>query len=89
MRPHTLGYFLHAVSGLVSEGQYYFKEMKIIFGIEPRSEHYACMIDLMGKVGLLDEAFEIARSMPMVADEAGWGSLLNTCMIGECVANPI
>jgi hypothetical protein len=29
------------------------------------------------------------RSMPMVADEAGWGSLLNTCMIGECVANPI
>jgi hypothetical protein len=47
------------------------------------------MIDLMGKVGLLDEAFEIARSMPMVADEAGWGSLLNTCMIGECVANPI
>jgi pentatricopeptide repeat protein len=82
-------------SGLVSEARYYFKEMKMVYGIDPRSEHYACMIDLLGKVGLLDEAFEIARSMPMGADEAGWGALLNACRmhgnveIGECAADKL
>lgn len=81
--------------GLVSEGQRHFKEMKIFYGIEPRAEHYACMIDLLGKVGLLEEAFEVARSMPVGADEAGWGALLNACRmhgnveIGECAADKL
>jgi pentatricopeptide repeat protein len=82
-------------SGLVSEGRCHFKEMKIVYGIEPRAEHYACMIDLLGKVGLLEEAFEGARSMPVGADEAGWGALLNSCRmhgnveIGECAADKL
>ena len=79
-------------SGSVSEGQRHFKEMKVVYGIEPRAEHYACMIDLLGKVGLVEEAFEVARSMPIGADVAGWGALLNACRmhgkveIGECAA---
>ncbi|XP_062204763.1 pentatricopeptide repeat-containing protein At2g22410, mitochondrial-like [Phragmites australis] len=82
-------------SGLVSEGRCRFKEMKMVYGIEPRAEHYACLIDLLGKVGLLEEAFEVARSMPMGADEAGWGALLNACRmhgnveIGECAADKL
>jgi hypothetical protein len=53
------------------------------------------MIDLLGKVGLLEEAFEGARSMPVGADEAGWGALLNACRmhgnveIGECAADKL
>ncbi|TVU51522.1 hypothetical protein EJB05_02957, partial [Eragrostis curvula] len=82
-------------SGLVPEGRYHFKEMKNVYGIEPRAEHYACMIDLLGKVGLLEEAFEVARSMPKGADEAGWGALLNACRmhgnieIAECAADKL
>ncbi|CAL5097757.1 unnamed protein product [Urochloa decumbens] len=82
-------------SGLVSEGRHYFKEMKMVYGIEPRAEHYACMIDLLGKVGLIEEAFEVARSMPVGADEAGWGALLNACRmhgnveIGECAVDKL
>jgi hypothetical protein len=82
-------------SSLVSEARYHFNEMKMVYGIDPRSEHHACMIDLLGKVWLLDEAFEIARSMPMGADEAGWGALLNKCRmhgnveIGECAADKL
>ncbi|KAF8725428.1 hypothetical protein HU200_019949 [Digitaria exilis] len=82
-------------SGLVSEGQHHFKEMKVVYGIEPRAEHYACMIDLLGKVGLVEEAFEVARSMPIGADVAGWGALLNACRmhgnveIGECAADKL
>ncbi|XP_004963495.3 pentatricopeptide repeat-containing protein At2g22410, mitochondrial [Setaria italica] len=81
--------------GLVSEGKHHFKEMKVVYGIEPRAEHYACMIDLLGKVGLVEEAFEVARSMPIGADVAGWGALLNACRmhsnveIGECAADKL
>ncbi|XP_012570496.3 pentatricopeptide repeat-containing protein ELI1, chloroplastic-like [Cicer arietinum] len=41
--------------GLVEEGRRCFKEMER-FGIVPQIEHYGCMIDLLGRVGYLDEA---------------------------------
>ncbi|KAI4973951.1 hypothetical protein ZWY2020_041732 [Hordeum vulgare] len=82
-------------SGLVSEGRRYFKEMKMGYQIEPKAEHYACMIDLLGKSGLLEEALKVAKGMPMEAGEAGWGALLNACRvhgnveIGECAADKL
>ncbi|RWR96853.1 pentatricopeptide repeat-containing protein, mitochondrial-like protein [Cinnamomum micranthum f. kanehirae] len=66
-------------SGLITEGRQYFGCMKRVFGIEPKLEHYSCMIDLLGRVGLLEEALELIRRMPMEPDEAGWGALLNAC----------
>eukprot|EP00268_Persea_americana_P067144 TRINITY_DN9205_c0_g1_i2.p1 TRINITY_DN9205_c0_g1~~TRINITY_DN9205_c0_g1_i2.p1 ORF type:complete len:689 (-),score=111.17 TRINITY_DN9205_c0_g1_i2:89-2155(-) len=66
-------------SGLITEGHQYFGSMKRVFGIEPKLEHYSCMIDLLGRVGLLEEALELIRRMPMEPDEAGWGALLNAC----------
>ncbi|XP_050264598.1 pentatricopeptide repeat-containing protein At2g22410, mitochondrial-like [Quercus robur] len=65
--------------GLVSVGREYFKSMKRNFGIEPTVEHYACMIDLFGRVGLLEEAYELITKMPMEASVAAWGALLNAC----------
>uniref|UniRef100_A0A1S3EJM7 LOW QUALITY PROTEIN: pentatricopeptide repeat-containing protein At2g44880-like n=1 Tax=Cicer arietinum TaxID=3827 RepID=A0A1S3EJM7_CICAR len=41
--------------GLVEEGRRCFKEMGR-FGIVHQIEHYGCMIDLLGRVGYLDEA---------------------------------
>ncbi|CAM0957568.1 unnamed protein product [Alopecurus aequalis] len=81
--------------GLVSEGRQYFEEMKLVYGIEPKAEHYACIIDLLGKSGLLEEAFEVAKGMPLEAGEAGWGALLSACrmhgnlQIGECAADKL
>uniref|UniRef100_A0A7N2LUQ4 Pentatricopeptide repeat-containing protein n=1 Tax=Quercus lobata TaxID=97700 RepID=A0A7N2LUQ4_QUELO len=65
--------------GLVSVGREYFKSMNRNFGIEPTVEHYACVIDLFGRVGLLDEAYELITKMPMEASVAAWGALLNAC----------
>ncbi|CAN6449085.1 unnamed protein product [Victoria cruziana] len=64
-------------AGLVAEGRHYFETMRQVYKITPKVEHYTCMIDLLGRVGLLEEASELIRSMPMKPDVAGWGALLN------------
>ena len=43
-------------AGLVDEGRRYFDSMSQNYGITPRLEHYACMVDVLGRVGFLDEA---------------------------------
>ncbi|KAG0460258.1 hypothetical protein HPP92_023386 [Vanilla planifolia] len=65
--------------GLVSEGRKYFFDMKAVFSIQPKPVHYSCMVDLLGRVGLLGDAYAMLRNMPMEPDEAGWGALLNAC----------
>ncbi|KAJ0977013.1 hypothetical protein J5N97_012487 [Dioscorea zingiberensis] len=82
-------------SGLVAKGRKHFEDMKMVFGIEPRAEHYACIIDLLGRFGLLEDVFELVKRMPMEPDEAGWGAILNACRIhgnvelGTCAGNKL
>uniref|UniRef100_A0A803L684 Uncharacterized protein n=2 Tax=Chenopodium quinoa TaxID=63459 RepID=A0A803L684_CHEQI len=66
-------------AGLVAEGREHFAGMQHQFRLEPKAEHYACMIDLLGRVGLIGEAYDMIRKMPMEPDEAAWGALLNAC----------
>nr|GLL47245.1 pentatricopeptide repeat-containing protein At2g42920, chloroplastic [Ipomoea trifida] len=66
-------------SGLVETAKYYFTLMREKYEIEPSIKHYGCLIDTLGRAGLLEEAEEIIRSMPMEPDAAIWGSLLSAC----------
>ncbi|XP_028771316.1 pentatricopeptide repeat-containing protein At2g22410, mitochondrial-like [Neltuma alba] len=65
--------------GLVSAGREYFESMEGNYGIGPKREHYACMIDLLGRTGLLEEAYNLITNMPMEPCEAAWGAILNAC----------
>ncbi|XP_048447626.1 pentatricopeptide repeat-containing protein At3g03580-like isoform X1 [Pyrus x bretschneideri] len=65
-------------SGLVEEGLAYFKRMKN-YKLEPRIEHFACVVDLLSRCGLLAQAEDFIHSMPMKADASIWGSLLSAC----------
>ncbi|MQL94453.1 hypothetical protein Taro_027104 [Colocasia esculenta] len=67
--------------GLVDKGEDYFKSMTHAYGIEPRIEHYGCMIDLLGRAGKFKAAMEVIRDMRVQPDEVVWGSLLNGCRI--------
>ena len=67
-------------SGLVAEGRSYFYQMiSQPFNFSPRLEHYGCMIDLLCRAGLLDEAYEFIRNMPLPPDVLIWGALLSAC----------
>ncbi|GAV80842.1 LOW QUALITY PROTEIN: PPR domain-containing protein/PPR_2 domain-containing protein/PPR_3 domain-containing protein/DYW_deaminase domain-containing protein, partial [Cephalotus follicularis] len=68
-------------AGLVDEGRRYFNSMNRVFSLTPKIEHYGCMVDLLGRSGLLDEAHELIRSMPMEANAIVWGALLGGCRL--------
>ncbi|KAL8059856.1 hypothetical protein ABFX02_03G114100 [Erythranthe guttata] len=70
-------------SGLVAQGDELFEQMNRVFRIEPKIEHYACMVDLFGRAGLLDEAGRVLKSMPMRPNVHVWGAFLNTCKMHE------
>ncbi|PIA37183.1 hypothetical protein AQUCO_03000042v1, partial [Aquilegia coerulea] len=68
-------------SGLVQEGWEYFHCMKRDHGIEPRHQHYACVVDLLGRAGYLDKAYDFIKNMPMEPGITVWGALLSACKI--------
>nr|GEV38460.1 putative pentatricopeptide repeat-containing protein At5g52630 [Tanacetum cinerariifolium] len=63
-------------AGLVTHAKQYFESMEDLFGIKPTQEHYACMIDILGRVGKLDEAMDLVNTMPFEANASVWGGLL-------------
>ncbi|PON96349.1 DYW domain containing protein [Trema orientale] len=68
-------------SGLVEEGRHYFHNLELVYDITPKIEHYACMVDLLGRAGHLVEAEVLIRKMPMPPNEVVLGSLLGSCSI--------
>lgn len=68
-------------AGQINEGIHYFHCMTEQYGIPARMEHYACMVDLFGRAGRLNEAFETIQSMPFSPDAGVWGTLLGACRV--------
>ncbi|CAK8539806.1 unnamed protein product [Lathyrus sativus] len=66
-------------SGLVDIGKHYFDTMSSTFGIYPDVEHYACMVDLLGRRGFLGEAISLIQKMPIKPDVVVWSALLGAC----------
>jgi len=67
--------------GLVQAGYRYFESMDRDHYITPRVEHYACMINLLGSAGHMDEVKEFINNMPFEPNAIMWKSLLNACRI--------
>ncbi|KAK9107478.1 hypothetical protein Syun_023489 [Stephania yunnanensis] len=72
-------------TGMVSEARYYFDYMIRSCGIEPKIEHYGCMVDVLSRAGQLDEANKLIEAMPMKPSEVVWGALLGGCRIHKSV----
>lgn len=68
-------------SGLLNKGRQMFKEMNQCFSIAPKLEHYACYIDLLARMGYIEEALEVVTSMPFEPNNFVWGALLTGCVL--------
>ncbi|PRQ58209.1 putative pentatricopeptide [Rosa chinensis] len=67
--------------GLVKKGLHYFKLMTNDYQVFPDSEHYTCLIDLLGRAGLLDEAFIVLTSMSIKPDPSTFGAFIGACKV--------
>ncbi|XP_072994394.1 putative pentatricopeptide repeat-containing protein At3g05240 [Typha latifolia] len=68
-------------AGMVSEGFYYFGSMSTLYAVFPELEHYGCMVDLLSRAGLIEEAFDFIKKMPLEPNSVIWGSLLAACRV--------
>ncbi|XP_057479317.1 pentatricopeptide repeat-containing protein At5g16860 [Actinidia eriantha] len=66
-------------SGMVDQGIEYFNNMNIEFGVLPGVEHYACMVDLLGRAGRLNDAMKVIEGMPVEPSPIVWVALLSGC----------
>ena len=59
----------------------HFRFMVSKVGIEARVEHYASLVDIVGRHGQIEEAMAVINSMPVEPDRAVWGALLGACRV--------
>ncbi|KAK1262894.1 Pentatricopeptide repeat-containing protein [Acorus gramineus] len=82
-------------SGLVERGRALFDAMQGTHGIAPQLNHYACVVDMLGRAGRLSEAESLIDRMPMEPDSVIWSALLSACRkhgeprIGERVSRKL
>ncbi|CAI9086972.1 OLC1v1020917C1 [Oldenlandia corymbosa var. corymbosa] len=77
--------FLSALSccvhaGSVEEGRECYN-MMAYYDVKPTLKHYTCLVDLLSRAGLLQEAYKVISKMPMKPDSVIWGALLGGCVI--------
>ncbi|KAB1214104.1 hypothetical protein CJ030_MR5G017367 [Morella rubra] len=81
--------------GMVEEGLNYFHQMEDYYGVMPEMEHYASIVDLLGRVGCVDAAIDFIKRMPIEPNVIVWQTLLGACRVhgnvelGEIAAQKI
>ncbi|KAJ4751688.1 Pentatricopeptide repeat-containing protein [Rhynchospora pubera] len=79
----TLLGVLHACShaGLVDKGLRYLHSMKNEYGINPGAKHYTCTVDMLGRAGRLDEAYQLSKKVHAEGPDKVmlWSALLSAC----------
>ncbi|KAK9062015.1 hypothetical protein SSX86_019199 [Deinandra increscens subsp. villosa] len=68
-------------AGLVQQGQNFFAAMEKEHGVTQTVDHYTCMVDLLGRAGLIEDAYDVIKTMPMPPHAGVWGALLGACRI--------
>nr|AKH05180.1 chlororespiratory reduction 4 [Geranium incanum] len=81
-----------AHAGLVKEGMMCFEIMRRVHKLEPKLQHYGCIVDILGRAGHVEGAWKFISEMPIEANDVIWRTLLSACNnhgklnIGEHVA---
>ncbi|KAF8405122.1 hypothetical protein HHK36_010020 [Tetracentron sinense] len=68
-------------AGMVDQGLHIFHHMVKNWNMAPNLQHYACIIDLLGRAGRLDDAHSLINNMPLQPDVGIYGALLSACKV--------
>ncbi|KAG6382511.1 hypothetical protein SASPL_157815 [Salvia splendens] len=74
---------LHACShvGFLHKGMELLQSMEMTYGMRPRVEHYACVVDMLGRAGMFREAKSFIEGLRVKPDALVWQALLGSCSI--------
>ena len=70
-----------SVLGDIDEGMLHFESMSRDYGIIPSMAHFVSVVDMIGSIGHLDEAFEFIEKMKMEPSADIWETLMNLCRV--------
>ncbi|EFJ22057.1 hypothetical protein SELMODRAFT_50342, partial [Selaginella moellendorffii] len=73
--------FASSHAGLVTDALEFFHSLQDDYGLRPGLEHYRCIVDLLGRLGQLEDSEEVLSYMPFEPDAAAWMALLGSCKI--------
>ncbi|CAH9097074.1 unnamed protein product [Cuscuta europaea] len=65
--------------GLLEEGLDHFNSMRTKYGITPRTEHLACMVNLFARKGHIRRAYDFIMNFSGKPDKVVWRCLLSGC----------
>ncbi|MED6207033.1 hypothetical protein PIB30_032050 [Stylosanthes scabra] len=69
-------------AGLVNQGRRIFNSIIGTYNLNPKAEHYSCLVDILGRAGLIDEAMDVVSNIPPPErDEAVLVALLGACKL--------
>ncbi|KAK2981433.1 hypothetical protein RJ640_004047 [Escallonia rubra] len=68
-------------AGRTNESMQWFDLMVDNYKIAPRSEHYACLVDILGRAGQVETAYKVIQEMPFEAVSGVWNALLAGCRV--------
>ncbi|CAH8320061.1 unnamed protein product [Eruca vesicaria subsp. sativa] len=66
-------------SGLVKEGLLCFELMRRKHKIQPRLQHYGCMVDILARSGSIELAKNLIEEMPIEPNDVIWRTFLSAC----------
>ncbi|KAK8964439.1 Pentatricopeptide repeat-containing protein [Platanthera guangdongensis] len=66
--------------GLVDAGWRYFNSMEE-YGVSPKKEHHAMLVDMLGRAGRVKEAYEFVLSLRCGGHSVVWGALVGACRV--------
>ncbi|KAI9191866.1 hypothetical protein LWI28_014718 [Acer negundo] len=74
-------------AALFEQGQRYFDSISELHGLTPSLDHYACMVNLLGRSGYIDKAVDLIKSMPHKPNSLIWSTLLSVCAMKGDIDN--
>ncbi|EFJ26081.1 hypothetical protein SELMODRAFT_98704 [Selaginella moellendorffii] len=66
-------------AGDLQRGAACFAAMAELYGVAPGAGHYACLADLLSRLGQLERAENVIHAMPYEPGPAAWTSVLGAC----------
>ncbi|MED6220687.1 hypothetical protein PIB30_047249 [Stylosanthes scabra] len=70
-------------AGMLKEGLICFEVMQKVYNLEPKVQHYGCIVDMFSRAGQVEQAKQFIEMMPIEPNDVIWKSLISACQIHQ------